>query len=129
MGLHEFITVNELYCYVALDIIEESKTYDGVAEENILTRLDEISHGLSSGIVGNLIYYSETTAFYRYYRSEINQLLYELLEDTGFSVDELFKDKWDAADPLALEDNNQNLLAWFAYEEVARKLQDFLELE
>jgi len=126
MDLHEFTNCNELYKYVALDIIEDSKDYEGVAEANILARLDDISHGLSSGVVNGLIYYSETTAFYQSFKVEISQLLYALLDDAGLSIAELFGDKWDEKDPLALEDTNQNLLAWFAYEEVAEKLRNFL---
>jgi len=69
------------------------------------------------------------TAFYQKYKTEINQLLYELLDGTGLSISELFGDNWDNADPLAIETQNQNLLAWFAYEEIASRLRDFLEQE
>lgn len=124
--LSKFI-VNPLYEDVANEIVEDSKEYWGKTQmENIISRLDDISNGLSSGIVGRLIYYNDVIAFYDEYKNEINQLLYELLDSTGLSISELFGDKWDNSDPLAIDIHNQNLLAWFAYEEVASQLRDFL---
>lgn len=38
------------------------------------------------------------------------------------SPEEIFGDKWDKEDPLALSTMNQNLLAWFAFEETAFEL-------
>lgn len=37
---------------------------------------DVLYHGCQSGIVGELIYYTDTVRFYKQYRSEINELLY-----------------------------------------------------
>ena len=37
---------------------------------------------------------------------------------------ELFGDKWNNDDPLALDAMNQNLLAWFGFETVASNLMD-----
>ena len=34
----------------------------------------------------------------------------------------IFGKKWDDEDPLAYYDYNQNLLAWFGFEETLRKL-------
>jgi hypothetical protein len=34
----------------------------------------------------------------------------------------LFGDKWDKTDPLARDSGNQNLLAWFGFEETARMI-------
>jgi len=64
-------------------------------------------------------------------KEEINTLLYEIMESTGlYSPTELFGDKWDKEDPLAIEDYNQNLLAWFGFEETLRKIgQNFEQLE
>ena len=65
-----------------------------------------------SGVVGELIYYSDTVRFYKQYRREINALLYELMDGTGlYAPSKLFGDKWDKEDPLAQDDINQNLLA------------------
>lgn len=80
--------------------------------------------GCQSGVVGHLVYYHDTVAFYERHKTEINVMLYEMLFSTGLSVSELFGDKWDAADPLALETPNQNLLAWFGFEEAARRLME-----
>ena len=86
---------------------------------------DLLAHGCESGMVGGLIYYSDTIAFFERHCQEINALLAEMLDSTGYtSPTELFGDKWDSTDPLALDTQNQNLLAWFGFEEAARKLAD-----
>ena len=92
---------------------------------------DVLYHGCQSGVIGFLIYYSDTVKFYEKYKTEIDTLLYELMEETGIhSPSELFGDKWDKEDPLANEDFNKNLLAWFGFEETLQKIcYEFEELE
>lgn len=84
---------------------------------------DLLAHGCESGMVEELIYYTDTCVFYEKHKAEINALLAELLDNTGYtSPANLFGDKWDSTDPLALDSQNQNLLAWFGFEEAARKI-------
>jgi hypothetical protein len=85
---------------------------------------DLLQGGCQSGMVGHLIYYSATVPFYKRYASEIDALLAALCQDTGESPAQLFGDKWDADDPLARDTLNQNLLAWFGFEEAARRLME-----
>lgn len=84
---------------------------------------DVLNHGCESGIVGSLIYYNDTTAFYEKHKESINNLLYEILSEMGTSnLLDLFGDKWDTSDPLAIQTENQNLLAWFGFEETLRNI-------
>lgn len=84
---------------------------------------DLMQGGCQSGMVRGLIYYADTVKFYKKHKDEINALLKETLSDTGIkSPAELFGDKWDAEDIFAEADLNQNLLAWFSFEETARNL-------
>lgn len=84
---------------------------------------DVLYHGCQSGIVGELIYYSDTVRFYKQYRDEINELLYNTMSETGlYAPSDLFGEKWDKEDPLAQDIYNQNLLAWFGFEETLRNL-------
>lgn len=84
---------------------------------------DVLEHGCQSGIVTSLIYYDDTTKFYDNHKAEINALLYEVMQETGiYNPLELFGDKWDREDPLALDVLNKNLLAWFAFEETLRQI-------
>ena len=88
--------------------------------------LDDVTtEGCVSGIVSGMIYYTDTEKFYDLHKVAINDLLAQSLADMGAkSPAELFgEDKWDAADPLAMDTTNKNLLAWFAVEEIARTLQ------
>jgi len=81
-----------------------------------------LRHGCQSGMVSGLIYYSDTCKFYQDHKEGINAILYETLESTGLSVSELFGEKWSNDDPLALDTYNQNLLAWFSFEETVRQI-------
>ena len=110
---------------VAKWINEISKDYDGGATnknaEKVINEL--MQHGCISGIVSHLIYYTDTVKFYKFHMQEIDALLKEAFDSTGIkSPSELFGDKWDDDDPLAREQHNQNLLAWFGFEETARNL-------
>ena len=98
---------NALTKYVCGYIINHCEKGKSVSDfiENIL------NCGCASGIVGELIYYCDTLKFYKKFQHEIIDLLNNLLRDCGCSTSELFGDKWDKEDPLALEENNQNLLA------------------
>lgn len=91
---------------------------------------DVLQHGCQSGIVRELIYYKDTTEFYSKYKKEISALLNETLSETGCdSPAELFGNKWDEEDPLAIEDHNKNLLAWFGFEETCRQIANDLGID
>jgi hypothetical protein len=79
---------------------------------------DLMTGGCQSGMVGSLIYYRDTLKFYRRHREEIGKLLSEMVADCG---DNPLRN-WDKSDPLANDTSNQNLLAWFGFEETARNL-------
>jgi len=98
---------------------QKTKEYDGNAE-SVLN--DLLSHGCVSGMVGELIYYHDTVKFFKKHKAEIKQLLKDITDDCGVSPAELFGDKWDAEDVFCEEDTNRNLLAWFGFEETARRL-------
>ena len=112
--------------YVCNYIIDKWDNYDD--KENIL--LDVINLGCVSGIVTNLIYFKQTSAFYDFYKHEINNLLVETLDGCGCnSPADLFGKNWDDTDVLALEANNQNLLAWFSFEETMKNIANEFNIE
>lgn len=122
-------TTSELTKDVIDYILNEWDEYDD--KKNII--LDVLNNGCQSGFVGHLVYYSQTTAYYEEHKEEINELLYDTMDVCGIYVpSELFGDKWDKEDPLALYQSNQNLLAWFGFEETMRnfasKFEEFEEL-
>jgi phosphoribosylformimino-5-aminoimidazole carboxamide ribonucleotide (ProFAR) isomerase len=73
-------------------------------------------YGCQSGIIGDMIYTRDTTAFYQKHAAEISQLL----NDIDTRPDQL--NGWDNTDPLAMEDSNKNLLAWAAVEIIAAQV-------
>lgn len=106
---------------------DKARDYDNGAE-GVLK--DLFYGGCESGYVGHLIYYTDTVKFFQTHRREISELLKEMMESIGCDGPQgLFGDKWDATDPLGQEDLNRNLLAWFGFEETARKLADRNSIE
>lgn len=102
-------------------INSEATEYDSGAQGALE---DLFQGGCQSGMVGHLIYYRDTVKFFKKYRGEINDLLMSFVQGQGLQPADLFGDKWEKEDPLALGDLNRNLLAWFGFEETARKLAD-----
>ena len=91
---------------------------------------DVLSGGCVNGTVGELIYTKDCVAFYRKHKKDIQKLVTELMNDCGIdSMKGLFGDKFDCEDPFCEEDENQNLLAWFGFEEALRTLAYRIELD
>ena len=121
--------VDRLHKIVINEILRDSKEYNGTPYEKIMARLDDVLHGLSTGIVGSLVYYTDTEAFFKRYRDNIYNLLGEEADNVGYTVGEYLatlKD-WDSDDWLIQGTYNRNLLAWWAYETIAYQLQVALE--
>ena len=76
---------------------------------------DLLQHGCISGMVGKLIYYKDTHAFYDKHYAEIEALREEYEESTG--------------EPLPIKSDLKNFLAWFAFEQVAYQLVSDIEPE
>lgn len=86
--------------------------------------LMDLAHGgCASGMVSELIYTGDAVKFYERHQSIIDKRLYESLQDCGAQPDKFFANAgWDKNDPLAREDENKVILAWFGFEEAARDL-------
>ena len=128
--LKEFAGDNKLYKYVVEDILNDSENYGGdTLKERILGRLEDVAHGCSSGTVSGLVYYSDTTAFFKKFKKEIIALINETADAMGYSAGELLSSMngWDDDDPFVEDIYNKNILAWFAYEETAYMLKNELE--
>ena len=103
-------TSNKLVSRVCRYIISNWEYYDD--KKDIF--LSVMDNGCKSGACRDLIYYGQAKRFYETYKYEINELLYKNDYD---NLADLFGSDWDVHDPLALEEDNQNLLAWFGFEE------------
>lgn len=91
---------------------------------------DILYNGLQSGIIGELIYYSDTLAWYKKHKKDIMQMLKETMLSLGAkSPAEVFGRNWDEDDPFAEDTHNQNLLSWYSFEEVTREIADRLGYE
>ena len=103
-------TNNRLVARVCRYIISNWEHYDD--KKDIF--LSVMNNGCKSGACRDLIYYAQTKRFYEDYKHEINELIYKSDYD---NLADLFGGDWDVYDPLALGEDNQNLLAWFGFEE------------
>ena len=100
------------------------------SEEIDLLMQDVVTYGLSGGILGEFIYYTDTVSFFNKYENEITELLKETLNSYGYnSPKELFGKKWDEEDFFCKEKLNKNLLCWFAVEEITRELLNNLNID
>lgn len=91
---------------------------------------DILYGGLQSGIIGELIYYSDTLAWYKKHKKDIMQMLKETMLSLGAkSPAEVFGRNWDEDDPFAEDTQNRNLLAWYSFEEITREIADRLGYE
>lgn len=116
----DYKAMNGLQQYVKDYVLDRWDDYD----DKRLIFQEVLEHGCYSGIVSSLIYYSDTLKFFDTYREEIKVLLKDIMDEVGVgSPKELFGDKWDESDVF----QNQNLLAWFAFEETLRKFYEAFE--
>lgn len=95
--LEEASKQDDITWYIAKEALEYD---DPKAFFNDLTR-----HGCISGMIGGLIYYTDTHTFFEKHYDEIQELKDELEESIWQSLDI----QWDI----------KNFLAWFAVEEIA----------
>lgn len=90
--------------------------------------LEVLEYGCQSGIVSELIYYSDTTKYFEAHKDEIVKLLIELMKECGVkSPSELFGKNWDEEDMFCENYYNQNLLAWFGFEETMYRIASQFE--
>ena len=81
-------------------------------------------YGCVPGMITDLIYYDDTNKFYDNYKDDINELLSDLLDGSGLSIQEFFGKNFDNDDPLILNFSNKNLLAWFGFEESSYRIYE-----
>jgi hypothetical protein len=88
---------------------------------------DILYNGLQSGIISDLVYYSDTLKWYNKHKAEIKMMLREAMMNYGTNNPaDLFGRNWDQDDPFVEDTANKNLLAWFSFEETAREIANNL---
>ncbi len=98
--------------YVLDYIVDEDFESD---DEVIDFFTDLFRSGCVSGMIGGLITYTKTHAFYDKYYYDIEELRQEWMLSVG--------------EPLKIEYDLKNTLAWFGFERTVRTIADELELE
>jgi len=91
-------------------------------EEDVTSFLEDVTqYGCISGMVGALIYYTDTLKWYKKFKTDINQLIKDETDSYGENVLTMLNG-WDDTDPLILDTSNQNLLAWYSFEIVCNRI-------
>jgi hypothetical protein len=103
-------TNNNLLRRVVEDALEK-----GDREDAVIYLKDVVTHGCQSGIVAGLVYYSDTHQFFDKYYEEILECIEEYEEQSG--------------EKPIFQNDLKNWYAWFAYEFMARKVLDVLNVE
>ena len=100
-------------------VINNVESYDN--PEDFFT--DLVENGCISGMVGELVYYSDTVSFCKRHKEDINNSIYEIMDCYGVeSPKDLFGDRFDDTDFLFIGDQNQNLITWFIFEETCASI-------
>lgn len=84
--------------------------------------------GCASGLIGELVYYKDTVAFYEQYEDEIWELIVDGASDGGQNVAEFIAGLGGIGN-VGGADQFKNLLSWFAFEETAYLLYGRWESE
>ena len=102
--------------------------------------MEIVEFGCSGGNVMSLVYYSETERFFNCYRKEILKLFREFIYyNTGNIHEDVYEDNkgiyaiiYDSViyeDQKKFTTEEKNNLAWFAYEEIVRRItEDYFKL-
>lgn len=88
------------------EVIREALDYHDISD----FFKDLMQHGCISGMIGSLIYYNDTHAFYDKHYSDIERMRTEYEKNIG--------------EPLTIKGDLKNFLAWYAFEETAYQLVD-----
>jgi len=99
----------------------ESENYDDGIRGFIL---DLRQGGCSSGLVGSLVYYSDTTEFYDKFENEIQELIDNYTQELGYNNRLEFISSLNGSENVYDNEQLKNLLAWFAFEQTAFQLFD-----
>lgn len=124
--IEEWKDKNPLYERVIDEIVDDSENYDGTKLERIKLRLDDISHGLVTGIVSSLVYYSDTVEFFEKYYDEIYDYI-DYLVEAGLEPLEAIKNSETETEILMGTDTVKNRIVWMVYEEIAYEFGNAIE--
>ena len=122
-----------LKTFVATWILSKNEDYDQL--ESVFE--DLFYGGCASGIVSELIYYTDTVAFYDKHKDEIwklaikqaGELGYDHEWDLIFSLVGIKDIQCDGTWELLKDTQFKNVMAWYAFEETAREISYELEIE
>ena len=84
---------------------------DNIEEAEIFFE-DLLQHGCVSGMVSHLIYYTDTAQYYDEFYDEIEELRENFEDETGAA--------------LKINGDLKNWFAWFAFEEIVRKMYCYI---
>ena len=120
-ALRELKKVNQFNTKLEKRVINDLLN-TGLSTEELKDHIKDIVQcGCISGIVPSLVYYSDTTKFFNYYRKEI----LSMLQDPGKNIYSEYTYLLDQKKYSILEKNN---LSWFAYDNTVIRIAFYFNL-
>lgn len=99
-----------------IDTIEKVVALEALQKENAITFFKELlNYGCHTGMVGSLIYYTDTHTFFDIHYHQIEELRSYFEDEMGGKI--------------KIIGDLKNTLAWFAFEEVAYQLATKFKLD
>jgi len=99
---------------IGAEVAREALKYSSCDNEIKAFFSDLLRHGCQSGMIGGLIYYTDTKKFYDKFYDEIEDIRENIRKELG---------------PVQPKGDLKNWYAWLGFEETARKIASELELE
>ena len=120
-ALRELKKVNQFNTKLEKRVINDLLN-TGLSTEELKDHIKDIVQcGCISGIVSSLVYYSDTTKFFNYYRKEI----LSMLQDPDKNIYSEYTYLLDQKKYSILEKNN---LSWFAYDNTVIRIAFYFNL-
>lgn len=84
---------------------------------------DLAKYGCVSGMISEMVWFSDTVSFCKRHKEDINEKISEIMDCHCItSLTELLGDRFDNTDFLCIGDQNQNLITWFIFEETCSSI-------
>ena len=128
--LDEFCGSNKMYRDIVDEIVEDSQNYDGDDKEKLIGVLEDIGRsGLTSGIIGSLIYFDDTERFFNTYYDEIYDVVAEMYDNGLEPLEILKRYPVDDVAIMMCDQYSKNYIVFIVYENVCYNLLSILENE
>lgn len=122
-AINNFKSENEFNAYVADTMIKNAEEYEGNSlKERLLNLYNDIkTHGMESGLISDIVWYSQTLEVFDKYNSEIYDIV-----DKDIDFFDYLKSHVSMVEIIMCEQSSKNWIVWGVYNTVLDKFIDIL---